>query len=183
MPWLKTSLQHREKQWPNPSRSFKLLYFWEVTEKTVTLTSISPLSSISYASSVRRALYVAELMWIFCARIQNRALEGKDSPVSGEHTLVLLHYQPSVSTSSLENIRLRKKYKGGWRCPTWRMTVLSLGHCIQMSVNRTTDMTTQCCAGYLYNSTVHVCGIGSKGSPKSWAKKNSPLLCSHSVST
>lgn len=52
-------------------------------------------------------------MWIFCARIQNRALEGKDSPVSGEHTLVLLHYQPSISTSSLENIRLRKKYKGG----------------------------------------------------------------------
>lgn len=58
-------------------------------------------------------MYVAELMWIFCARIQNRALEGSDSPVPGEHTLVLLLYQPTVSTSSLENVRLRKKYKEG----------------------------------------------------------------------
>lgn len=34
---------------------------------------------------MRRALYVAELMWIFCARIQNRTLERSDCSIPGDH--------------------------------------------------------------------------------------------------
>lgn len=33
---------------------------------------------------MRRALYVAELMWIFCARIQNRTLERSDCSIPGD---------------------------------------------------------------------------------------------------
>jgi len=99
----------------------------EIYRKAVTLTSISPLGSISYASSVRRASYVAELIWIFCARIQNRALEKKDSPIPRNHTPALLLYQPSASTSPLEKGKLRKKHKGEGAL------LRTQQHCTQMS--------------------------------------------------